>query len=468
MGTLSAALTYQTISATLLVLAVVGLAKTSRAEDLSGTWKASPLQVSWAVGDWGKACGPRPGGGAEPGGVVQITSTGSMGFTLQGLGRTYSSGQCWEQMPGLSPRGKTLSSTTIQTTCRMPTGDPRQAKVVTSWYPRGNEIYFDEAGQYQFVVSGSNCTASVRRTRVFSRVVDTPAAPLDDPSPTSQRSAQDASNRAPTTSGARTPERPPTPERSSRCARPGEPVSAEITPKSKLMRSGESFRFEAVARDAAGCRVPIPTHWKLQTATPGVSVDQDGRLQVQKDAPPGQLTLLASIGRQQVEVGARIVNTEEYEALIAGGTYGAQGESLEAATVQLASNHVEFEKPIAPRPQEFGGLRWALVGALGAILAGLAAFIWKGRRTGRPPAANSVPTAGESSARDTPEEQTPRRLSEAQVAMAATQAAGSAPALFAPSAERETPRRLCPVCGRRYDSATVFCVEDGARLMRMN
>jgi hypothetical protein len=62
----------------------------------------------------------------------------------------------WERMPDLTARSHSAGSSTIRTTCKMPAGDPRQATVTTTWYPRGDEIYFDETGQYQFIVSGSN------------------------------------------------------------------------------------------------------------------------------------------------------------------------------------------------------------------------------------------------------------------------------------------------------------------------
>src|SRR5690606_6498457 len=82
------------------------------------------------------------------------------------------------------------------------------------------------------------------------------------------------------------PDRPPPPERSARCATPGDPVRAEVTPRSKLIRPGETFHFQALARDARGCRVPIPTVWELKSGT-GVTLDQKGVVQVAEDATPG-------------------------------------------------------------------------------------------------------------------------------------------------------------------------------------
>ena len=67
---------------------------------LSGTWTASPLSVSWQLGDWGKACGPAPSGGGEAGGSVTITQSGNE-LTIAGTGRNYTTGECWERYPGI-------------------------------------------------------------------------------------------------------------------------------------------------------------------------------------------------------------------------------------------------------------------------------------------------------------------------------------------------------------------------------
>src|SRR5690606_15558845 len=211
------------------------------AADLSGTWTASSLRVSWSIGDWGKACGPRPSGGGESGGTVTLTPQGS-GFKLSGLGRTYSSNQCWERMPGLSSTGHSAGSATIQTTCKMPPGDPRQATVITSWYPRGDELYFDETGQYQFVLSGSNCTASVRRTRVLTRVIEKPAKVISpEEKPTKVEEAKTTATTTTTVDVPRTTP-PPPPAKATECRNAGKAVSLEVTPKTKLMRVGESFQ----------------------------------------------------------------------------------------------------------------------------------------------------------------------------------------------------------------------------------
>src|SRR5690606_27441428 len=116
-----------------------------------------------------------------------------------------------------------------------------------------------ETGQYQFVVSGSNCTASVRRTRILTRVI------LAVPAEVVETTPNPSSNQVDPLPAASKPDAtlPPLPERASHCKTPGPATQVEVAPRSKLMRQGEPFTFQVNARDAAGCRVPIHGKWKL-------------------------------------------------------------------------------------------------------------------------------------------------------------------------------------------------------------
>lgn len=423
---------------------VLFVTSTTYAADLSGTWSASSLRVSWSIGDWGEACGPRPSGGGDNGGMVTLTQTGG-DFKLSGLGRSYSSNQCWEQMPGLSARAHSAGSSAIQTTCKMPSGDPRQATVVTTWSPRGDKLYFDETGQYQFVLKGSNCTASVRRTRVMSRVVEksepeplspeqTPATKAAPAPPPKASGKKEASSAAP----------PPPPAQASHCASPGKAVSLEVTPKTKLMRVGETFEFQAIARDANGCRALVDTKWKLISGDGTLS--PNGTLTVPESASTGNLTLQASVDDTSVKVAARIVTDEEYEALIAGGEYGVMGESREAASVNLSTAHVEFD---AETPAEDSGKKNAILLLFAALLVLVASvafiLIWKSRTKATAPLHTEAPL--ETKAKEEPAPPLPAPI---------------------PAVEQRKPARLCPVCGTRYEDETLFCGEDGARLVRSN
>ena len=46
------------------------------ATSLAGKWQAEPMTVRWVIGSWGEACGPRPSGGGDPGGVVTLEEQG--------------------------------------------------------------------------------------------------------------------------------------------------------------------------------------------------------------------------------------------------------------------------------------------------------------------------------------------------------------------------------------------------------
>jgi len=198
---------------------VLTCATVARAEPAitPGLWTASPLRSDWNIGDWGAACGPRPSGGNEAGGSVTIAVQGNE-LTLNGLGRSFATTQCWEQYPGLSRVSHSSGPTSWRTACKTSAADARQASLITNLSGSGSRLNFDETGQYQFVIKGQNCTASVRRTRTFTRVDPAAAAPA-----------------------ASAAEKP----KSARCERVGLPERLEVRPSRKLMRPGERFTFRA-------------------------------------------------------------------------------------------------------------------------------------------------------------------------------------------------------------------------------
>jgi hypothetical protein len=156
-----------------------------------------------------------------------------------------------------------------------------------------------------------------------------------------------------------------------------------------------------------------------------------------------------------VEVSARVVSEAEYEDLIQGGEYGVLGESLDGATVTLSSSHVEFDTQTSEKKSNRGLL--ALVLGLLLILGGTAASLLL--RRSRAPTKN--PRALHEELPDVSE-----RFSEAKPAPETPSLHSPEPA-DAPVTQGQ-PVRLCPVCGKRYDDGTMFCVEDGARLLRAN
>src|SRR6187402_2938489 len=102
-----------TLAASALGFALASAPAHAQTPTLAGTWAASPLTVSWQLGDWGKACGPTPSGGGEAGGSVTITQNGSE-LTIVGAGRTYTTGECWERYPGIQRISHSASARSFQ------------------------------------------------------------------------------------------------------------------------------------------------------------------------------------------------------------------------------------------------------------------------------------------------------------------------------------------------------------------
>ncbi|MEO7110586.1 MAG: hypothetical protein ABI183_09125, partial [Polyangiaceae bacterium] len=98
---------------------------------MSGSWSASALSEKWSTTEWGDACGPKPTPSGAPGGAVTIAEQGGE-LTMSGAGRTFSTSQCWEQMPGLSRSSHSAGSRGWSTRCTSPAGDPRHTTIVTN------------------------------------------------------------------------------------------------------------------------------------------------------------------------------------------------------------------------------------------------------------------------------------------------------------------------------------------------
>jgi hypothetical protein len=326
----------------------------------------------------------------------------------------------------------------------MPPGDPRHAKVTTSWYPDGEKITFDEVGQYRYVIGGSTCTASVRRTRTLTRIARLPSSPVTQ---TSKKPAHPQPSPSSLAGYLRTSlnDPPPAPERAPVCAQLGPPVQLEVMPRTKLLRPGESFQFVATARDAKGCRVPVATSWKLTRPASDITLRSTGELQASAQARDARVEIEASVGSQSVHVFALVVSQQEFEQLLAGGTYGTLGESLDSAELTLATGHVELDKPNTAPARGPRVLLW-LLGLLSVLIAGTTVLLI--RRRSQHQAAFAAETQRDSvviEARSTPP-----------------------PASVVPPPVTSQLRRTCPVCGKRYEEGTLYCTDDGARLMRAN
>jgi hypothetical protein len=428
---------------TALVLTLVSGQARAEAPTLAGTWTASPLTVSWQLGDWGKACGPAPSGGGEPGGSVNISQSGSE-LTIVGGGRTYTTGDCWERYPGIQRISHSASARSFQNVCKTAAGDPRQAKLVTTISATDNRINFDETGQYQFVIKDQNCTASVRRTRSYSLVTRSGQAPAPSAEPAAAK---------------------PAPRAVRNCNETGLPERLEVRPSRKLMRPGESFEFRVSVLDARGCPLPVTPTWRVISGAHLLNVTAPGRITANPNATESEATLEVTLGDRSVRVDVEIAAKDRYDALLQARGLDESGESKDAAVLRVASESMGAREVVA-RDESPGKTRWfvGIAGACALVLGVLGLLlVRRSRRTAEPP-----PSDGPSR---------PRAAADPSGAKACPTCREE----FGPEAEfcPNDGNRLvaqvalgtgpggsvCPVCGRGFNPGTQSCPEHGEELI---
>jgi hypothetical protein len=411
------------IRAVMSVIVGLSLAALARADapTFAGQWTATAMTTTWSIGDWGDACGPKPNGGGERGGTATIQASGGE-LLFSGVGRAFNTGSCWEALPGLVRASHTAGPSSWRTTCKSPPGDPRQSSLVTTVTANGNDqISFDETGQYQFVIKGQNCTASVRRSRFFRRV----QAPL---APATTSALAGTAQAAPSASSKALP----VPKAASPwCALPGPPARIEVRPSHKLIRPGESFDFSASVVDSRGCRLALAPSFRLDGDANGVTVGPAGKVRVDDTAAEGEHQLVAAVGARSVSVTLDVVSRERYDALLAQGGYDPSGASTDAAVARLESGSVGARSTVL---EDDSGKRRTLFVAIVGAAALVLGLVGLGlvRRSRRRALARPVP-----STRMTPP----------------------------PAAVRRAPAMLCPTCRDEFPPEAQFCPRDGNRLL---
>lgn len=391
---------------------------------LSGRWTATAMTTQWVVGDWGDACGPRPGGGGAPGGTVRINQQGGELVVIGGT-RSWRTNTCWDSQPVRSHSGGQRGWRTV---CGSSPGDPRQAKVIMTMSATDDAISFSETGQYQFVIKGQNCTASVRRSRSY-KILKRDGEKEPEPEP------------KPAPLPAPTPEPEPAPKPTPRCASPGDPARLEVRPKRKLVRPGDSFQFRAVVLDDQGCRVGLAPTWTVTSGAKQVALD-GGEVRVLDEATEGEVKLTAAVRGRSVSVTLEVASKERYEALLAGGTFNAEGEVDEAAIAVIASGSIGSREVVSEGDGGSGALILGFAGVLALVLGGLGVGLAvRGRRR----------------AREREDEQR------------AEKAPGGAAASSPPADDaKPAPQMICPVCGEMYAPGSEFCGKDAAKLLPVN
>lgn len=414
-----------------LVVVLLGCATEARGEteDMSGPWDASPLIVNWAIGTWGPHCGDEPSGGSEPGARVTLESHGA-DFDIRGLSRPLSTTSCFEPLPGLVVRSHSTSAVSIRTTCEMPSKDPRQASLTTTWALRGDKIYFDEAAQYRFLVADGACTASARRTRVFTRVIASP------PSLPEQLTAPEL---LPQGSGIMSP------AEDQACTAEAKATTLELRSSALVIKSGESVRFDIRARGPQGCRLERDAVLRFHPVESGLARTKGNEYRVDDDASSGKVTAIVSIDGLERRLELTVLSREEIDRLLV--TESKSPSLAQRSPLSSSGESVVEERFEGPFGLWFLGGGLVCLGFLGAI-----AVLRRLRATVDMPVL-SVGLPQSQYARPRLSHPNPEGLS---TAPPRTPEDGA------------SPERVCPACGLRYPANIVFCGEDGTKLLRAN
>ena len=388
---------------------------------LAGTWTATAMRSDWNIGEWGQACGPSPSGGGAPAGSVTISSTGSE-LHFSGAGRDYSTTECWEQYPGLSRVSHSGGARSWRNACKTQAADPRRATIVTTISATDTSIAFDETGQYQFVINGQNCTASVRRTRTLLLVL---------------REGDSAPALAPVASAPGVIRAPSAAQPVSACTSPGPPERLEVRPARKLIRPGESFEFHTVVLDSAGCALGLSPVWKVVGEHSALELSGPGKIRVPGDAAEATVELQATLAGRAAHVVVEIASQERYDALLAQKGLNAEGESSDAAVARIATTSIGGGSVVAKDDSQRRRVLFVAVVGGTALVLGLLGFalVQLSRRKAVVPV--------------TPEPRPPRL----RLAPALT------PTGMAPLA------KMCPTCREEYPPEATFCPNDGNRLL---
>lgn len=409
----------------LITLTLCALTSAARADSptLAGRWSATAMRSDWIIGEWGKACGPVPSGGGAAGGAVTINSAGNE-LHLSGAGRDYVTNQCWEQFPGLTTVSHSGGLRGWRNTCKTKAGDPRQATIVTTISATDSSISFDETGQYQFIITGQNCTASVRRTRSLSLVQrEGESAPVAPPAT------------LPATPAARPSAAPATTPPAKVCTDPGPAARLEVRPARKLLRPGESFEFHSAVLDAAGCVLPLAPVWRVVTEHAALELSGPGKVHIAEGAAESTVELQVTLAGHATRVVIEIASQERYDALLAQSGLNAEGESTEAAVARIATSAIGGGSVVTRDDSQ--RRRIVFVGVVGgtALVLGLLGFVLVQH------------------SRRKPLEPEPRTAPRARLAAAIT------PTNLQPLG------KICPTCREEYPPEATFCPNDGNRLV---
>lgn len=452
------------------------------------------MREVWTTSSWGEACGPKPTGAGAPGGMVTIVQQGGE-LSISGAGRSWSTTQCWEALPGLRRVSHSGGQRGWASRCASAPGDPRRATIDTITSATDDTIVFQETGVYEFSIADTSCRASVGRSRSYKlvqRAGEAPAAP--SASASAAPSAAPSASAPPATAASATPFAAP------RCAQPGAPVRLEVRPVEKLLRPGEEFSFGVVARDASGCATPVDPSLRLPPEAESRGVSASGlRVVVSPSASEGALPIVVEAAGRSVSVRVEVVKSERYAELVAerGLSEAGEDDRVAVATIEASLGGGATRAEDAARQRKLTFVLVVAALALPIALAGLVRFLRSRRRPEPEPGPPSTraelasnvelfeaPSSlramecgrcgriyPPSAAGFCEDDGSPLRpMARPGGASGASSCDGdAAPASLRPASTRAPGAALiCPSCGKRYADGAAFCGEDGSRLAPMH
>jgi Double zinc ribbon len=418
----------------------------ARAAGLDGQWKQGGLREEYTVQQWLPGCGRAPANGTIGGGEIIAVKEEGDELSFVGGGRVFRTNQCYDEMPTLvrQAHSREGSGRVWRTRCATPPADPRNA-VMNALVSVTSDTHIDlvESGRYEITLKEGRCTADVKRTRSFDLV---PAAAI-------------ASAQPPKRPEVVRPAEPP----AKVCATPGEAARLEVRPSKKIVKTGESFGFDAVVRDAKGCATGTATTWSVAPGTENkLTVDGSGKVTVASDAPEGSVDIVVTAAGKSAHVTVEVSSAAHYEALLAQSGDDDEPAVAVIATGSLGGDAARAEGDARRRRNVFIAIVSVIGGALLVIaLIGL-------RRSRR--AAAIAREAEDRHAERLAEAEERRREKVAKHAAAqrahdesvdrATRVAAAQVA-----EESATQGMGCPACHREFPPQSTFCPADGNRLV---
>lgn len=426
-----------------------GISSAHAETDVDGTWKQGPLVEDFTVQQWLAGCGPEPSTTRTGGGETATVRSEGDELVIAAGGRVFRTNECYDPMPNLrrEAHSRDASGKSWRTRCTTPPNDPRKATLNTLVVLTNDKrIDVVETGRYEVTLETGRCMADVKRTRSYDLVVTAPATPAAsaaaEPSPATKPNA---------------------------CEAPGPPASLEVRPSRKLLRTGESFVFQARVVDAKGCATHTPTTWRLDDGSQnrGVVVDRDGKVTISEQASEGAVELVASAAGKSTRVVVEVSEPAHYEALLARSGLNAAGENEAASVVAIDSQSIGAGETSVEDRAKGRRLVFVAIVAGALVLLGILALVFL-RRSRRAAALERealdrhearVREALETRKRREDEHAEQVRAHERSIVESAARKARKAQA-----AEATAPL-ACPVCGRTWTDGTTFCPHDGVRLV---